>query len=59
MRLKPDAIARLDKIAYEQSSPAVRITRTDVIKAALAVAFTHLGELEQKVAKIHGGRSVG
>lgn len=51
-RLAPATIERLDALALEHSTPQRRLSRTDVLKAHLAVAQRHEDELIRTLKRL-------
>jgi hypothetical protein len=55
LRLRPTALELLDNLAHEHSLPGQRVTRVDVIRAALTTALANRGELAKNIAKLRDG----
>jgi hypothetical protein len=47
VRLLPSGRARLDASAHKHSIPGRRLTRSDVLKACMVVAYRHEAELDK------------
>jgi hypothetical protein len=52
VRLLPSARTRLDTSAHKHSIPGRRLTRSDVLKACMVVAYRHEAELDKVLAEI-------
>lgn len=57
LRIAATKIATYDQLAINASRPGARITRTDVIKAHLAIAERHADEVTRLLEKIAEGRA--
>lgn len=57
IRLSSTAVDWMDTLAHELSTPKVRVTRTDVIRGALALALADEPALRRTLARIARNRA--
>lgn len=55
VRLLPSGRTRLDTSAHKHSAPGRRLTRSDVLKACMVIAYRHEAELDRLLAQQVGG----
>jgi hypothetical protein len=55
VRLLPSGRLKLDTSAHKHSRPEKRLTRSDVLKACMVIAYRHEAELDRLLGQQAGG----